>query len=288
MSEEFEQLEMDRETVCGACGRHVGPAARCGFCDAACEVRRDVRWLRRAAVCLATVGLALLYAMVLTREIPVVEIGRVAAAMNFATVRLAGRVSGDPRMDWRAGRLCGMRFRLDDGTGMLPVWVDADAARFLEGSDRLPRDGDWMEVTGRLSLSAEYGALRLRSPERVRLEREPETVAPLSSVTSAADGEVVTVRAIILEIVPPAAEGRPWVLKLGEGSARCDLVIWHEQWRHLADREPWQAGMQVQARGRVSRYRNRPQLTLLCVSGLGHAPHRTGAMGGAVGRTEGL
>ena len=144
-----------------------------------------------------------------------------------------------------------------------------------------------MEVAGRLSLSAEYGSLRLRSPERVRLKREPEVVAPLTAIQSAGDGQIITVRGIILEVVAPAGEGRPWVLKLGEGSARCDLVVWHEQWRHLAERETWQAGMRVQARGRVSRFRNRPQLTLQCVSGLVRLPHGTTVMGGAVERVDG-
>ncbi len=143
-----------------------------------------------------------------------------------------------------------------------------------------------MEATGRLSISAEYRSLRLRSPERVRLSRKTLPVSELSAVVTSENDSIIRVGATILEIIEPSDGKRPWVMKLGDGSARCDLVIWHDQWRHLIEREKWQAGMRVLARGRVSRYRNRPQLTLLCVTDLVSVKYGTATIPGYEPREE--
>lgn len=284
--EDYAPCPDNEEIICTECGRYASPGATCSFCGAGRAMRADIRIMRYGAVILATIGLALLYAMVLTREIPLVEIGKFNASMNFAVVRVAGRVNGEPRLSWRAGRLHGIRLRLDDGTGSLSVWVDEKASRVLEAINQLPQAEDWMEVTGRLSISAEYRSLRLRSPERVRISRETLPISDLSAVVTSENDSIIRVVATILDIVEPSDNKRPWVIKLGDGSARCDLVIWHEQWRHLVEREKWQAGMRVLARGRVSRYRNRPQLTLLCVTHLVSVEHRTETIPGYEPREE--
>jgi hypothetical protein len=94
------------------------------------------------SVLLATVGLALLWTASQRRDLPLVQVADIQPTMNFAYVRIQGRVVSDARVFQEGGRVNSLRFSVDDGTGELDVRALRDHARVLADSDRVPQGGD--------------------------------------------------------------------------------------------------------------------------------------------------
>ncbi len=141
-----------RDGRCSACGRYVGPADACPFCGS--PAGRLVSWtaLRIGAVVLAIVGIGLLHAAALRREPPLVLARDIVPSMNYACVRIAGRVEGAVRVMRRGDTVNGISFRVDDGSGEIAVAAyDAGARDIIQ---RVPdlKSGAEIEATGSLSV----------------------------------------------------------------------------------------------------------------------------------------
>lgn len=141
------------DALCPACDRFIGPETACPYC--ATEARRAGTWraLRLGALGLAVIGLACLYAIGILPERSVTPIGEITPAMNFATVRVTGRVTRRPYLGRRDGRVDYLSFAVDDGTGTLRAAAYRAIARELQDGNRVPAQGDRVDVVGNLRIS---------------------------------------------------------------------------------------------------------------------------------------
>ncbi len=230
------------------------------------QVKRPlrVRVLQYAALVLAAAGLILLYLFSVNRDIPLVRIGDITPAMNFAYVRIAGEVTSDAYV-FQSG---GVVFNLKDGSGEISVMGGRTQADALETSGRLPGRGDRAEVAGCLSVSADQKVkLRLQSAGQLVLNRKravPSTVAVsgtrLADVTVAQKGQQITVTGTLkLITVPGPGAKTPYVLTLEENGAELAVIFWDDVFRGLENKLPI-PGKRISASGRVDVYKDTVQL----------------------------
>ena len=150
-----------REGTCPGCERFIGPADACPYCGADAAPRPGFRFLRYASLLLAVLGLAFLYLSTTRRDIPLVRIADITPLMNYASVRVAGTVVGNPYVKQANGVVDYVAFTLDDGSGRLRVTADGRVARALASRRTLPGAGSRVGAAGSLSVPAE-GVARLR------------------------------------------------------------------------------------------------------------------------------
>jgi hypothetical protein len=107
--------------ACACCGRFVGPALTCPYCDAPLPGRRRLVALRVGALLAAVVGLAALHAVAVATPLPLLRAGEAGPGLNYARGRIEGTVARPPSVrQTRAGHPYAL-FSLRDGTGTLTV-----------------------------------------------------------------------------------------------------------------------------------------------------------------------
>ena len=159
---------------CPSCERFIGPADVCPYCGANSAKPPLLRLLRYAALALALIGLFFLYLMARHRNMPVVKAGEISPMMNFATVRVVGKLARKPYTAYEDGQVDYLSFLVDDGSGKVRVQAYGDVARLLVASNLLPRVGTMVDVTGSIKVSAgKAPRLRLLSSSQVRVGDEP-------------------------------------------------------------------------------------------------------------------
>ncbi len=252
------------DITCSSCGRFVGALTRCPHCGARVTKRLSVRVTRYAAVVLATVGLGLLYLMAVHKEIPTIKIGEIKPTMNFAYVRVVGRVSSDARMFKQGGRVKSVRFEVDDGTGEIPVTAYAAQAKELVETKNIPRLGDQVSVAGSLSVSADERILmRLQSPKQLLIDRTELPVTPISELNEQNAEMGVVVEGMITDVRAPRQGSKaPWSIKLSDGTGEVDVSFWESVYADLPDKAMLGSGAKVRVRGSLSSYRGSLQLRL--------------------------
>jgi len=162
-----------RGDICPSCDRFIGTRTVCPYCDADSAKTPLMRYLRTAALCLAVVGLGLLYLMSTRREIPLTPIADITPTMNFAYIRIAGTVARAPYVSGKQGALDYLSFAVDDGTGELRVAAYREAARALEAQGRVPRRGASVDVAGSLRVPADgRRKLTLQVPGHLKIGKE--------------------------------------------------------------------------------------------------------------------
>jgi hypothetical protein len=118
---------------------------------------------------LAVIGLTCLYVVSILPDLPVVPIGEITPTMNFATVRVTGKVIRRPYIGRHNGQIDYLSFPVDDGTGSLRIAAYRHVARALHMEDRIPAQGNNVDVTGNLRISQGGRiVLYLHSAEQLR------------------------------------------------------------------------------------------------------------------------
>ncbi len=160
--------------TCFSCERYIGPADVCPYCGADAARAPALRALRYAALVLTVAGLAWLSVSARHREPPVVAIGRIAATMNFARIRIVGEVQRNAYVSPRRGEPDYFSFVVADDSGEVRVQAWRDVAAALAAADRVPSQGDRVEVEGRVRISARGDPrLALDSEQDVRFQEGP-------------------------------------------------------------------------------------------------------------------
>jgi DNA/RNA endonuclease YhcR with UshA esterase domain len=252
------------DIVCSSCGRFVGALTRCPHCGARVQKRLSVRVTRYAALVLATLGLVLLYFMAVNKEIPVIEVAGIEPTMNFAFVRIEGKVTDDPRVYRKGDRIQSVRFYVDDGTGEIPITAYRAQAEELINSKQIPRMGDQVSVAGSLSVSSDDRImLRLQSPRQLEIERVELPVSPIAALSIDKGGMAALVEAEIVDVRPPPPNSRaPWNVKLKDASGTSELSFWDDIYSEIADPTRLVEGQRVRARVSIGSYRGQLQLSL--------------------------
>ena len=140
--------------TCFTCERFIGAADVCPYCGEPSVRSPVIRRLRWWAVCLALLGLVILYRLPASGEVPVRKIGRITSLMNFGRVRVAGEVQRKAYIGRDDGQVDYLSFIVADGSGELQVRAYGDVARKLSEAARVPQRGDRVTVTGRLRVTA--------------------------------------------------------------------------------------------------------------------------------------
>ena len=159
---------------CPSCERFIGPASICPYCDADAVPVPGLRFLRVTAMLLALAGTALLLVAGRHRDLPRIYVADITSSMNFAAVRVSGRVSRAPYVKREDGVITYASFLLDDGSGVIRVQLRQPLVAALAHNDELPSAGARLNVSGRLDVRA-HGEARLaaRRLHPVDLARAP-------------------------------------------------------------------------------------------------------------------
>ena len=153
MKRHLQSLATDAD-LCPACERYIGPADLCPYCDADSAKAPLYRHLRRLSLLLALVGTAMLLILSAGRELPILKVKQITATMNFAYVRIAGKV---PRKAYisRKSDSDDLSFTVQDDSGSLRVVAYGDVAKALLEQRQTPNAGDQVKVAGSLNLPAD-------------------------------------------------------------------------------------------------------------------------------------
>ena len=159
---------------CPSCERFIGPVDVCPYCDADSARSPIFRFIRYGSVFLAFAGLAFLYLMASWTDIPAVRISEITPMMNFAVVRISGRVEREARVSKTKSGTEYVSFSVNDGTGRIRVVAYDDMARNLQERNLVPSCGTHVDVTGNLGVSADGSGtkLTLRRAEELHCLKE--------------------------------------------------------------------------------------------------------------------
>jgi len=232
------------EVQCPYCGQFVGPASpRCAHCGMRLEKRMNLCFLRRVAVGVAVGGLFLLHLYAAHSELPLIEIGTISPVMNFVSVRVVGVLETDARKQ-RSGSVL---YVINDGTGILPVFLN----RASEG--RLLKAGSRVVATGSLSVAAGRN-VRMRA-QSVDAEEAPGANAMLNDITAGQEGARMTVVGRVSSVWKPRPDSKaPHKIVLEYSGGSLDLVYWFSLGREVV------AGDDLEVRGTVVLYKGAVQL----------------------------
>jgi len=160
-----------RGDFCPVCERFIGPSDTCPYCGEDSAKSSFLKHLRYAALILGMGGLGLLHFAASHSEIPVTQIEAITPMMNFAHVRIVGKVPRRAYVSRKHGEVDYLSFLVADRTGELRVTAYRDVARALVEQDRVPEKGAWVDVAGTLSIAAGGQVkLRLYTAERLSIK----------------------------------------------------------------------------------------------------------------------
>jgi DNA/RNA endonuclease YhcR with UshA esterase domain len=179
--------------------------------------------LRWASVALAVVGVAVLLILAGRSRVPVVRIGDLAPAMNWAYLRVEGIVSRQPAVDPESGAL---KLWLRDETGEVLAMAYRPEAEALRAAGRLPVMGDGLALEGTLRVREEFYTLVINLPDKVEIrpaEAVPLAIEQVHAGPTALAGQKVRLRGAVRGVRSPY-EGL-LILKLRDETAAIEVVL---------------------------------------------------------------
>ncbi len=243
--------------LCPSCGRHVGPYEACPYCGAKLAPRITMRVFRYGSLVVALVGLALLWFFSLRSPVPEMKIGQVQSTMNFAYVRVAGKVTRPPSYDAEGGYL---GFWIQDDTGEMMVSSYRSTTQELVAKGLLPDVGDDVILEGTLRIREDTPSLTLASAETVRLTRPTPVAYSIGDITPYENLTAVTVRGQVRQIKTPY-EGLT-LITLRDQTGAIDVAVSAATTATLGALPQVQPGDSVEVVGVVTLYKNTPQIAL--------------------------
>lgn len=228
-----------------------------------------VRTLRVAAIALAVVGLILLYLCSTNRDIPKIKIADITQTMNFACVKISGKVTRSAYI-FSSG---GFVFNIDDGSGQIAVFGGKSQANSIKENGLLPRKGDHVEVVGAIHTSSDSTQkLRILSSEQMKIARkkrkpfpDPEKIE-ISKIEQPQEGKRVLISGVLKSISIPAPGSRaPYSLTLEENGVTLPIVFWSDVFHEMKEILPV-PGTTITAVGKINVYKNSLQLRVFSAS----------------------
>ncbi len=242
-------------THCPSCGRYVGPYETCPYCGARQAPRVSLRAVKWAALLLATLGLALLWAAATRLPLPRISIQQASATMNFAYVEVAGQVVRGPiyNPDSRS-----LSFTVADTTGEMRVWAFRDVVDSLRAAGRIPALGDEVTLAGTLRVREEDVSLTLNVPDHLHIVRPEPEERTIGSITAADALRRVRVRGQVRNVREPYSG--LILITLGDTTGTIDLAVDSGLQYLTGDFRPPEVGQSLEVTATVSLYRDTPQL----------------------------
>ncbi|MCU0520710.1 MAG: hypothetical protein MUF84_08470 [Anaerolineae bacterium] len=220
-----------------------------------------------AAVALATLGLALLWVLTQTVEIPSISIHEASSLMNFGYVRLSGRVVRGPTYDAESGYL---GFWLADETGEAYVSAYRDVTDDLLGRDVVPAVGDEVSVAGTLRIREDHVALTLNVADHLTLRRPEPIPLKAGEVTILDEGMRVRLAGEVRRVYEPY-EGL-MLITLGDESGEIVVAVDEEATALTGSLPEPDVGQGIEIEGAVSLYHATPQVVPASVADVALLP----------------
>ena len=154
------------ETVCPNCGRYVGAYEKCPYCGAPIPKRMSIKIFRYGSLILSIIGLFILFLIAREKEIPLIKVEDISPTMNFAYVRIKGRVIRYPKFDTK---LKSLSLSVNDGTGDIFVKAYRVVGDKLYKTGKIPSIGDIIDVQGTLRIRGSQKSLTINIPEKVKI-----------------------------------------------------------------------------------------------------------------------
>jgi DNA/RNA endonuclease YhcR with UshA esterase domain len=242
---------------CPSCGHFVGPYARCPHCGASVGQRLAVRTLKYGSLLLAAAGLAILLLVAARSEVPAVQVGNLAATMNWAYVQVEGLVSRQPVYDPAEADFT---FWVWDGTAEIMVVAYRAEAETLLARGPLPVMGEGVSVAGTLRVKEDFSYLVLNDPEQMEVRPAEPLAKRAAEIDAGLRYQTVRLRGVIRgERVP--YEGLH-IATLRDQSGAIDLIL-PEMAGATGDGLPSLAvGQAVEVVGAVDLYRDTVQVSI--------------------------
>jgi DNA/RNA endonuclease YhcR with UshA esterase domain len=240
---------------CHSCGRFVGPYETCPYCGAQMEGRISVRWVKGAAVLLATVGLLGLWLLARTTEIPHVTAAEAQGTMNMAYVKVAGRITGNLTYDPESQYL---GFWVTDESGEVRVSAYRDVTEALLAARKIPAPGDAITVAGTLRIREDFVSLTLNVPEHVDLRRPDPVALNIGEITLLDEGLRVRVDGQVQDVYSPF-DGLT-IINVRDGTGEIAVAVDEIITTTTGALPEITPGQGIEVVGTVSLYRDSPQL----------------------------
>jgi len=138
--------------VCPVCGRFVGPADACPYCEAEGISPQPVRMLRWGALFSSTAGIIFLWLMARHSEPAMIRAADISPQMHLARVVMEGFVERGSSAGAETATDGRIWFRLCDGTGSIMVKAEGMAARRLAARYGKPDRGEFVTVFGTVEM----------------------------------------------------------------------------------------------------------------------------------------
>ncbi len=250
---------MQSTSACPSCGRHTGPYEACPYCGARLAPRLSLRVFRYGSLAVALAGLAMLWFFSHRSAVPTVKIGQAQATMNFAYVRIVGRVVRSPSYDPTSDYLS---FWIEDDSGQMLVSSYRSTTQDLVQAGRVPDVGDEVTLEGTLRIRDESPSLTLASAETLRALHPQPVAREIGAITTADALAAVTVRGQVRRIETPYAGLT--LITLRDNSGAIDVAV-SESTATLTGAggvPELTPGDSVELSGAVTLYEEVPQITL--------------------------
>ncbi|TFG69978.1 MAG: hypothetical protein E4H27_06540 [Anaerolineales bacterium] len=254
----IQPLQQDSPDIhCPSCGRFVGPYTTCPYCGAAISGRIPLKVVKAFTLCFATLGLLFLWWLANRTEIPHLSIVEIESRMNFATVRIDGRIyraiTYDPVSQY-------LGFWVNDGTGEIHISAYRDTTQALLQTGLIPSPGDDVSIAGSLRIREDYTALTLNTPDLLTRHRPPPATLNSSDITLLDEGRRVALQGEITAFSAPYTGLT--LLALKDDTGEITIAI-DEMLVALTGSLPEvDVGMMAMVTGTVTLYKGTPQVTL--------------------------
>jgi len=254
---------MQSASTCPSCGRHTGPYEACPYCGAKLQPRITMWVFRYGSLVVAFLGLAVLWFFSLRSPVPQVKISQIQSTMNFAYVRISGKVSRPVSYDAEGGYL---GFWIQDDTGEMMVSSYRSTTEALAAAGKLPDVGDEVMLEGTLRIREDSPSLTLASAETTQLAHPAPVAYKIGDITAYDALMAVTVRGQVRSLKTPY-EGMT-LLTLRDESGAIDIAVSQSAVAALGNVPQVQPGDSIQVIGAVTLYKDTPQVALTAYGGL--------------------
>lgn len=243
------------ETFCPSCGRFVGPVEICPYCTTHLKKRTAIKVYKIISLILAIFGTIGVYYISKHRQIPLVRIDEINPMMNFAYVRIHGKVTRVYPYDPQKHSLA---FVVNDGSEEeLRVSAYRREAEKIVQLGLMPDIGDEVEVAGSLSIRENFRTMYINMAERMkRIPQEIKEIS-ISEISRKNLGDKVRLNGVVLD-ARELASGI--IYTLGDPNNE-DRTISMPCWRRNVGQIDLPEGTEVTVVGSITEYRNEIQIT---------------------------
>lgn len=177
-----------------------------------------MRLLNALTIALATSSTVALVLASRATARPLTVISSVQPSMNYAYVRIEGRVPDFPSLNDGS-----LSFRVLDASGDMRVTAYRAVAESLASTSHLPMPGDLVSIEGTLRIRDDEPSLVLNAPEALVVQPAVATSIRLAALDAMQVGEVVSVTAQVRRV--RNVSDNLSILTLRQDSATADMLL---------------------------------------------------------------